>query len=142
MTDNKSYEGYLLGLYEAMFSDIVDRMPCLRRECERDYKRLLSAIKHRGLDFFLATLPSFSKHLDKCLEEGRLTRSGLPLMRPFRRKSTVPRLFKGLMLRVFDRDGVLRPDLDKEALRFVRQLFFSWKTSPCSFSGFSNLETS
>lgn len=127
MTDNKSYEGYLLGLYEAMFSDIVDRMPCLRRECERDYKRLLSAIKHRGLDFFLATLPSFSKHLDKCLEEGRLTRSGLPLMRPFRRKSTVPRLFKGLMLRVFDRDGVLRPDLDKEALRFVRQLLLAGK---------------
>lgn len=127
MTENKSYEGYLLGLYEAMFSDIVDRMPYLRRECERDYKRLLSAIEHRGLDFFLSTLPAFSKHLDKCLEEGRLTRSGLAHLRPFQRKSTVPRLFKGLMLRVFNRDGVLRSDLDKEALRYVRQLLLAGK---------------
>lgn len=127
MQEYKSYEGYLLGLYEAMLFDIVDRMPCLRRECERDYKRLLSAIEHRGLDFILVTLPAFCKHLDKCLEKGRLTRSGLAHMRPFQRKSTIPRLFKGLLLRVFDRDGVLRSDLDKESLRAVRQLLLAGK---------------
>nr|QDH90045.1 MAG: RNA-dependent RNA polymerase [Leviviridae sp.] len=105
-----------------MLSDIADRMPSLRVECERDYKRLLSAVEHHGITFLCDTMPAFSKHLDKCLETGRLTRSGLCHFRPYLRKSTIPRLFKGLLLRVFDLYGVLRSDPDSQALGYVRQL--------------------
>jgi hypothetical protein len=39
----------------------------------------------------------------------------------------VPRLFKGLILRVFDDNGVLRADPDVQAIRFLRQLYYAAK---------------
>jgi len=127
MMSSKSYEGYLLGLYSAMFSDIVMRCPSLRVDSERDYKRLLIAVKEHGVNFLFDTLPSFGKHLDKCLSKERLTLSGLPHLRGYRSKRVIPRLFKGLLLRVFDDFGELRSDPDVQAIRDVRQLCFAAK---------------
>jgi len=122
MPDYKSYERFLLGLYSAMFSDIVSRCPSLRVDCERDYKRLLSAVEQHGLHFITAVLPAFGKHFDTCLANERLTPSELCHFGRFKRSVVIPRLFKGLLLRVFDSDGVLRSDPDTYAIACVRQL--------------------
>lgn len=127
MLQSKSYDEYVLGLYDAMLSDIASRCPSLRIECERDYKRLLSAIDQMGLPFVLEVLPAFGKHLDQCLANGRLTPSHLAHFRPYNRRVAIPRLFKGLLLRVFDESGVLRSDPDVQSIKDVRQLSMAFK---------------
>lgn len=122
MSDAKSCDRFVRGLYSAMFSDIASHCPELQVDCGRDYKHLLSAIDTRGIHFFLVDLPSFAKHFDQCLANGCLTRSKVAHMRPFKRGSAIPRLFKGLLLRIFDITGVLRSDPDVQAIRYVRQL--------------------
>lgn len=123
----KSYEGYLLGLYGAMFVDIVRNCPKLRVDSDRDYKRLLSIVDGGGLRFIFETLPAFGKHFDCALRDQRLIPSGLPHFRGYRRGGAIPRLFKGLLLRVFDDNGVLRSDPDIQCIGFVRQLCFAAK---------------
>lgn len=123
MNVKKSYEEYALGIYDAMLVDMASYYPALTKEFIRDSLRLRSAVDSQGIRFLLDTLPAFRKHLDKCLQNGRLTLSGLPQMRQFRKGSTIPRLFRGLLLRVFDSFGVLRCDPDKEAIRHLRQLY-------------------
>lgn len=118
----QSYARFLSSVYRAILSDISDLDPTLTRECERDLKRLLSLIEHRGCHFAMVTLPAFAKHFDKCLASGRLTRSKLDGFRPFRRRGVIPHLFKGLLLRVFDESGALRSDPDIHGIRAIRQL--------------------
>lgn len=127
MPSSKSYDEYVQGLYEAMLSDIASRNPGLRVECERDYKRLLSAINQMGLPFIVEVLPAFAKHLDQCLANGRLTPSHLAHFRPYNRRVVIPRLFKGLLLRVFDVNGVLRSNPDVQSIKDVRQLSLAFK---------------
>jgi len=105
-----------------MLSDIARTTPELRVDCERDYKRLLLAVNQHGLFFIFETLPSFSKHFERCLANGCLTPSGLIHFGPFRSGRAIPRLFKGLLRRIFDDFGVLRSDPDVQAIRAVRQL--------------------
>lgn len=132
----KSYEVYLLGLYKAMLSDMVRIRPRLRVDCERDYLRLLSSVEKAGTRVFLEFLPAMGKHLDLCLSQRRLTASGLPYMRPYRRGGAIPRLFKGMFLSVFDDSGELRIEPDIKALEFLRQLLGAAKKfrMPCSDS--------
>jgi hypothetical protein len=123
----KSYVSYLKGLYQAMFLDIAESVPSLRRDCERDVSRLLSLVDSRGLPFFMEDLPDFGKHFDRCLSEGRLTVSHIAGQRPYKKGVVIPRLFKGLLLRVFDDNGVLRADSDVACIRFLRQLYYAAK---------------
>jgi hypothetical protein len=122
-----SYATYLLGIYRAMFVDIVGKHPHLQIDCERDYKRLLSAVEQRGIRVFLIDLPELGKHFDKCLSSGQLTSVGLPLSRPYKTGVVVPRLFKGLLLSVFNSFGVLRDDPDITSIEFLRQLYLAGK---------------
>lgn len=126
--NQNSYANYLLGLYSAMFVDIADKCPHLRVDSGRDFKRLLSAVDARGIQVFLIDLPALGKHFDLCLSQGQLTRSGLPLARPYKTGVVIPRLFKGLLLSVFNSNGVLRVDPDGQAILFLRQLFFAAKS--------------
>jgi len=123
----KSYVDHLQGLYAATFSDVAEHYPSLRLDCERDVSRLLSLVKQRGLSFFMIDLPAAGKHFDRCLSTGLLTRFGMPGFRPFKRGSAIPRLFKGMLLRVFDINGVLRVDADVQVIRHLRQLFYGAK---------------
>lgn len=116
----KSYVIYLQGLYRAILSNIAEYDPTLRRDCERDASRLLSLVEQRGLPFLMVDLPAMGKHLDKSLSMERLTSSGLPGFRAYCKRSTIPRLFKGMWLRVFDDVGVLRADADVIMIRFLR----------------------
>ncbi len=132
----KSYEVYLLGLYKAMLSDMVRIRPRLRVDCERDYSRLLSSVEKVGGRLFTEHLPAMGKHFDLCLSQRRLTRSGVAFQAPFRRSGVIPRLFKGLLLSVFDESGELRVEPDKQAIGFLRQLYGAAKKFrlPCSDS--------
>lgn len=123
MTCMKSYEEFVLGTYEALLVDCASYYPALTREFARDYSRVRSAVDCQGIQFVLDILPAFRKHFDICLSKGRLTKSGLAQLRPYRRRGVIPRLFRGLLLRVFDDNGALRCDPDKEAIRLLRQLF-------------------
>lgn len=123
----KSYVVYLQGLYKAMLSNIAESDPTLRSDCERDSSRLLSLIEQRGLPFLMVDLPAMAKHLDWCLSHERLTISGIPGFRPYSKKSTIPRLFKGMWLRVFDDLGVLRVNVDAKSIRNLRQLLLAAK---------------
>nr|UJQ85812.1 MAG: putative replicase protein [Leviviridae sp.] len=130
----KSYVSYLQGLYRAMLSNIAEYDPTLRRDSERDASRLLSLIEQRGLPFLMVDLPAMGKHLDKCVSMGHLTVSGLPGFRPYTKRSTIPRLFKGMWLRVFDDVGALRTDVDAVAYRSLRQLLYGAKKVKVSCS--------
>jgi hypothetical protein len=122
-----SYVTYLQGLYLATFVDVANEYPHLRVDSDRDYKRLLSLVNTRGIQVFLRDLPNAGKHFDLCLSRGQLTKSGLPLTRPFKSGVVIPRLFKGLLLSVFDDNGMLRVDPDKRSIFFLRQLYFAAK---------------
>lgn len=123
----QSYASYLQGLYNAMFLSIAEYDPTLRRDCERDASRLLSLVNTRGLPYFMVDLPAAGKHFDMCLSTGLLTRPEIAGFRPFRKGGIVPRLFKGLYLRVFDENGVLKDDVDVAAIRHLRQLLYAAK---------------
>lgn len=134
--DTKSYGVYLLGLYRAMLLDIVCVRPHLRVDCERDYSRLLSSVEKVGVRLFTEHLPAMGKHFDLCLSQRRLTKSGIAFQKPFRTSGVIPKLFKGLLLSVFDESGELRVDPDIKALEFLRQLYGAAKKfrMPCSDS--------
>lgn len=118
----KSYVAFVQGLYAAMFSDIAGMFPMLRTELGRDSSRLRSAIEARGLSFVTIDLPAQLKHFDRCLAEGLLTASDLPYSGSWKRGYMIPKLFRGLYLRIFDCFGVLRDDADPHAIRALRQL--------------------
>jgi hypothetical protein len=121
MQMKNSHAEFILGTYRAQLVDCAQWYPDLSKEFSRDYQRLSSAIDSHGLRFFLETMPMFRKHFDKCLSEQRLTPSNL-LNFGVQKGGTIPRLFRGLILRVFDRNGTLKNQPDIEAIRWIRQL--------------------
>lgn len=123
----KSYVSYLQGLYTELLVEVSEYFPSLRLDCERDASRLLSLVESRGLSFLMIDLPTMGKHFDRCLSIGRLTRSSIPASRAYKNGSVIPRLFKGIHLRVFDEFGVLRVSPDVEAIRLLRQLYYAAK---------------
>jgi hypothetical protein len=120
--DLKSLGEFVSGLYAAMFDDIAVEYPTLQRELIRDYKRISSAIDTHGVQFALITMPDYRKHFDKCLDSGLLTHTSMTHFGRYKHGSPIPRLFKGLMLRVFDQVGVLRSSPDVRAIFWIRQL--------------------
>jgi hypothetical protein len=78
--------------------------------------------RSRGLTFFLVDLPAYGKHFDQCLASEHLTRSGVAGFGCFRRSVSIPKLFKGLMRRVFHDTGELRVDPDLYSIQAIRQL--------------------
>nr|UJQ85554.1 MAG: putative replicase protein [Leviviridae sp.] len=93
----------------------------------RDSSRLSTYVEKRGSKFFTIDLPSFGKHFDQCLAKGILTRSGLPCSKGFHPRSPIPRLFREMVMMVFNVDGVLRDDCDHTAITLLRQLYYGAK---------------
>jgi hypothetical protein len=122
MSDKNSYAEFILGTFRALLKDCARWYPEMTKEFDRDYLRLSSAIECHGIRFALEVMPQFRKHLDKCLAERRLTLSCLLHFGAGRRGEVVPRLFRGLTLRVFDRSGLLKDQPDTVAVRLLRQL--------------------
>lgn len=122
MHSRNSYEEFILGTLKAQLVDCANQYPELTKEFDRDYSRLSSAVKSHGIRFVLDTMPAFRKHFDKCLDQRRLTQSHLIHFGSGKRGYVIPRLFRGLTLRVFDRNGALRLNPDVNAVRLLRQL--------------------
>lgn len=123
----QSYVAYVQSLYDGVLADIGMQYPGLRKGLSRDYVRLCSVLETDGLGFFTLVLPAAGKHFDKCLAAGSLTRFGMANLGPFRRGGVIPRLFKELLLLVFEETGSLRVDVDVNAIRCLRQLFLLMK---------------
>jgi len=123
----KSYALLVQDLYAGILDDVRIAFPDLHLDTERDYSRLLSSLELRGCSFFTIELPEVGKHFDKCLSHGLLTRSSLAQQRPFRTGAVVPRLFKGLLLKVFKASGELLETPDLHAIRLLRQLYYAAK---------------
>lgn len=132
----KSYELYVKGLYGAILSQIAQKYPDMSRDCGRDLSRLLSLIDSRGLPFVTISLPEAGKHFDQCLAAERLIPFRMDGQRPYKKGSPIPRLFKGLLKRVFDDSGCLLQLVDTEAVRFLRQVYYLAKKLqlPCEDS--------
>ncbi|UJQ85817.1 MAG: putative replicase protein [Garnievirus montiscola] len=123
----KSLVDSLLGLYRHFFKDMSAYHPSLRQDFERDYLRLETLASKMGPKVFTLALPALGKFFESCLESKRLTRTGIPLTRSFSRRTMIPRLFKGLWLRVFDINGCLKHDIDPNDILFLRTLFCAAK---------------
>lgn len=118
----ESYAEFVKGTLRALLVDCALQYPGLAKEFDRDFSRLSSAIDEHGIRFALDIMPRYRKHFDKCLDDGRLTASGLTHFGVDKRGGVIPRLFRGLILRVFDRSGTLQHCPDAEAVRYLRQL--------------------
>nr|UJQ85938.1 MAG: putative replicase protein [Leviviridae sp.] len=118
-----SYVTCLQKAVEGILADALVTFPSIRRELIRDQSRVSSLVEHRGLPVFTLDLPALGKHFDKCLSEGTYVKPDLPLSRTVKASTSIPRLFSGLMLRVFDLGGVLRQEPCVDAVAFLRQLY-------------------
>jgi len=87
----------------------------------KDKSRLTRLLEDRGLGLFSLDLPSLDSILTDGLENGRLCLQG-SLSRAVSKEVRVPRLFSGLWLRIFYKDGSLRRDVDPTAIFMLRQL--------------------
>lgn len=118
-----SYEDFFRDAYEhLLLGDISLAYPSDRRGFERDLARLSLLLQTRGLPTITVDFPALAKHLDKCLSEGFYSRSNIATSTSWKREYTIPRLFRGLYLRVFEVTGLLRPKPDEQAIFFLRQI--------------------
>ncbi|UJQ85699.1 MAG: putative replicase protein [Hampduvirus faecihabitans] len=118
-----SYVTCLLQAVEGVLADALVTFPSIRRELIRDRSRVSSLAEHRGLPVFTLDLPALGKHFDKCLSEGAYVKPDLPISRTIKASDAIPRLFSGLLLRVFHLDGMLRQEPCVDAIAFLRQLY-------------------
>lgn len=121
----KSYECVILGLYSGIFKDIAVSLPTVRG-LGRDESRLLSTVQTRGLSFLTIDMPAFGKHFDRCLADGRLTPSNIPAFGCIR-SSPIPRFLSGMLMRVFESNGVLMSLPCITSIFLLRQLFSAAK---------------
>lgn len=119
----KSYGVYLHKAIESILLDASDAFPLDRREFDRDLSRLSSSLETRGMSVYTIDLPALGKHLDKCLSSATYVHSGLPLSRSISNASPIPKLFRSLMLRVFELDGMLKSEPCIQSIAFLRQLY-------------------
>lgn len=122
----KSYVTFVTTLYDGIISDSTTWWPDLRSSMEKDSSYLLRASEQRGLGFYTLTLPAFGQWIDRSLDEGSFTTTveiprGIPLYRGR------PRLFWGVLMKVFSTDGMLKSDPDVHAVLILRTLCQSLK---------------
>ena len=122
-----SYVSSLQGLYRAILTDVTRTYPTYHHEAERDLSRIHLLLERNGIAVITMSFPEMGKHLDRCLSTGLLTSSGTMGFKPFRRGVKIPRLFKGIWLRVFHLNGVLRENPDIDAILMLRQLLYAAK---------------
>ncbi|UJQ85681.1 MAG: putative replicase protein [Wruxavirus allofaecicola] len=123
----KTYDTFLLGLYDSMLKDVESWYPAGATEWRWTKVRLRFLLNTRGSRFFTVDLVAAGKHFDQCLESGVYVPSSLPCLKA-RKGCAIPRLFEGMLKRVFSKSsGVIRPRCDTTAIVFLRQLYFAAK---------------
>lgn len=118
----KCHVRHFISLYRAILNDVALYEPTLRLDTVRDMSRIVSSSSAMGHQVFLVHLPNCRKILDQALSTGRLGHSGIPFMKGYKNGSPIPRLFKGIWLRIFEQDGCLKQDVDPNHIFFLRTL--------------------
>lgn len=117
----KSYVTAVMALYEGIMVDAAIRWPDIRSSMDMDLSYLRRASEERGIGFFTLTLPDYGQWLDESLDHGSFVDYvGVPRGIPLYRGR--PRLFWGILMKVFSTDGMLRSTADPEAVLFLRTL--------------------
>lgn len=122
----KSHERVLLRLYACIVTDIARSSPRDAISLKRDLSRLQALVETRGSKVLTIDLVSAGKHFDRCLANETLTPFSIPGFR-VRKGGPIPSLFSGMILRVFNDDGSLKSNVDIDAIRSLRQLFYAAK---------------
>ncbi len=117
----KSQASGLLKVVQGIINDYLLVYPHDIKELRRDYSRLTLLVEERGLSVFTLDLPALEAHLLDALESSRLMVSGT-LSKRASPTIQVPRLFRGLWLRIFERDGNLKEDADVNVLFYLRSI--------------------
>ena len=121
ISDMKSQANGLLEVARGVLTDYSLAYPHDKRDVVRDFERLTLLVKERGIGIFTLDLPALDAHLLSGLENGRLVVDGA-LSKRVSPTTLVPRLFRGLWLRIFDSVGNLKEDADPTVVFFLRQL--------------------
>nr|UJQ85376.1 MAG: hypothetical protein 3 [Leviviridae sp.] len=117
----KSLANRLLKVAEGVLKDYTSAYPADIKDVWRDLSRLTLLVENRGLGVFTLDLPCLDAALLNGLQTQRLVLDGGPCKRASKRIH-VPRMFRGIWLRIFDVSGSLREDPDPTAILFLRQL--------------------
>lgn len=124
---SNSYVMVLKGLYEAIFEDVLMYFPSDHKDLGRDKSRLLFLLDNRGPSFLTIDLPAAGKHFDASLSAGFLTKFMIPGFGNYLPGTKVPKFLSALMLRVFEKSGMLLEQPDITAIFLLRQLFYAAK---------------
>lgn len=108
----------------ALYTDVACAFSCNRVDIERELKKLSARLDAEGMSFFTRTLPSFAKAIDTALANGSVL--SVPGFSK-RTRSKLPKFLGWLTERVFDSEGMERPDGCPIALRYLRQLLYIYK---------------
>jgi hypothetical protein len=117
----KSQANGLLKVAQGVLKDYLVTYPNDEVDVARDFERLTHLVEERGLATFTLDLPALDKALTSALENSRLIVEGA-LSKRASSTILVPRIFRGLWLRIFDHRGNLLEDADPTAIFFLRQL--------------------
>lgn len=137
----KNYDVFLLGLYDAILSDVASWYPEDATEWRWTQARLRYLVKTQGLRFLTIGLVAQGKHLDKCLAEGAFTFASELKMARWKGHA-IPDLFRRLYARVFMKNsGKLRLDVDLFAVSVLRQLHYAAKKVRMECNEHDTIET-
>jgi hypothetical protein len=125
-------KGIMKSLMSLIRNILIDIEDMSSASTLRDYKTIAERVEDEGLSFLTITLANFGKDLQKGLDRGLVAPSDFV---GFHRSGALPRLFGGLLERIFDKEsGVL---LDTPCVASIAGLYqitsmFSKIEVPCS----------
>lgn len=114
---------YVLGAMTAVLRDCAMQCPTTINGVERDLSRLSVIAQTRGLAAFTVHLPAQGAHFLQSLEKGTFTKPTGPFSRTINRGTVIPRLFQGFLLRVFERDGMLKKQPCVQSIAALHQIY-------------------
>ena len=123
----KSKLDVVMGLYHAIFQDLMAFHPSITQELSRDISRLRKASLSSGLPLFTITLPMHSKYLERSLELGHLDSKRPPLLGAKSKSDPLPDYLYGLWSMIFEADGTLKTNADVAAISSIRQVSLAVK---------------
>lgn len=119
----KPDDSLLVKTLTAFLRDVGKQFQVTALDTQRDTAYVLRRLEREGISFVTKTLPSFGKHLDRCLANGKYT--PFPSFRKDR-NGALPLILRGLTCEVFSNDGTLLDTPDCDAIRLLRQFAFMY----------------
>ena len=112
-------------LMSLLQSVLADASIWCRTSTTHDFETVMRRVEHEGISFLTITLPTFSRDLERALDEGVV---GPHLFTSFRKKGRLPLFLGGFCDLVFDRSsGQLLDCPSITAIYFIRQISLLFK---------------